>query len=317
MTLYIFKFMKCPHCNQEHLEGTKFCPETGKSLQFYQSDLVSNNCDKYLNPTMSRFDGTEEVDVILKSAGKRLLNVVKVVMEACGYGLAASKYLVESAPAILRKNAPLKEALALKVELNVCGADVEIQRYVSFPWSTSEDLKRGDVVLDGIVLGGPYPYEYTSGNIVPLKEGSIEYIPLCEGVYALRPLLDTNEESFCHLFTNPHIINEEFLSRSQESVEWMQVSLDCPLFEDLCISSTNEIANNIEVIEQLGYLRIRNFVKPSPAYNSFACFISTRPNTAGLFVFIVLFHDFLYFFNDVITECVSFAGGQEYLISKK
>ena len=308
--------MKCPHCNQEHPEGTKFCPETGKSMHFYQSDLISNRYDKYLNPTMSRFDGTEEVNIILKSAGKRLLNVVKVVKESCGYGLAESKYLVESAPVILRKNAPLKEALALKVELMVWGADVEIQRYVSFPWSSSEDLKRGDVVLDGIVLGGPYPYEYSSGNLAPLKEGNIEYIPLCEGVYALRPLFDINEDSFCRLFANPHIINEEFLSRSQESVEWMQVSLDCPLFENLGISSTNEIANNIEVIEQLGYLRVRNFVKLSPAHDSIACFISTKPNTAGLFVFIVLFHDFLYFFNDVITECVSFAGGQEYLISK-
>lgn len=24
--------MKCPHCNQEHFEGTKYCPETGKKM---------------------------------------------------------------------------------------------------------------------------------------------------------------------------------------------------------------------------------------------------------------------------------------------
>lgn len=24
--------MKCPYCNQEHIEGTKYCPETDKKM---------------------------------------------------------------------------------------------------------------------------------------------------------------------------------------------------------------------------------------------------------------------------------------------
>lgn len=31
-TKFIHKGMKCPHCNIEHPEGTKFCPETGKKM---------------------------------------------------------------------------------------------------------------------------------------------------------------------------------------------------------------------------------------------------------------------------------------------
>ena len=41
--------MKCPHCNQEHPEGTKFCPQTGKLIQQLLScpNYKCKNFDKY------------------------------------------------------------------------------------------------------------------------------------------------------------------------------------------------------------------------------------------------------------------------------
>lgn len=49
--------MKCPYCNQEHPDNTKFCPETGKKLG--QLKACSNpDCPdygKYILPLDSRF----------------------------------------------------------------------------------------------------------------------------------------------------------------------------------------------------------------------------------------------------------------------
>ena len=33
--------MKCPHCNQEHSDGMKYCPETGKLIS---STIICPNC---------------------------------------------------------------------------------------------------------------------------------------------------------------------------------------------------------------------------------------------------------------------------------
>lgn len=45
--------MKCPHCNQEHPEGTKFCPETGKQMS-KPCGCPNPNCVNYMKPDLSR-----------------------------------------------------------------------------------------------------------------------------------------------------------------------------------------------------------------------------------------------------------------------
>ena len=44
--------MKCPHCNQEHPEGYKFCPQTGKEIIYLKAchNLTCNEYGKHILP---------------------------------------------------------------------------------------------------------------------------------------------------------------------------------------------------------------------------------------------------------------------------
>ncbi len=39
--------MKCPHCNKEHLDNPKFCPETGKKMPILIIGCPNKECSKY------------------------------------------------------------------------------------------------------------------------------------------------------------------------------------------------------------------------------------------------------------------------------
>jgi large subunit ribosomal protein L7/L12 len=66
-------------------------------------------------------------DVILKSAGDKKINVIKVVRSATGLGLKEAKDLVEGAPKTVKENIAKDEAEKLKKELEEQGAAVELK----------------------------------------------------------------------------------------------------------------------------------------------------------------------------------------------
>lgn len=68
-----------------------------------------------------------EFDVILKSAGKTKLKVVKKVKELTSVGLKDAKALVDEAPKAIREAVSKEEAEALKAELEAEGAEVELK----------------------------------------------------------------------------------------------------------------------------------------------------------------------------------------------
>ena len=68
-----------------------------------------------------------EFDVILKAAGARKLNVIKVIREVTGLGLKDAKDFVESAPKTVKEAMPKDAAEALKKQLEDVGAEVEIK----------------------------------------------------------------------------------------------------------------------------------------------------------------------------------------------
>ena len=68
-----------------------------------------------------------EFDVVLTSAGASKLNVIKVVREITGLGLAEAKAVVESAPKALKEGVSKEDAEALKAKLEEVGAKVEIK----------------------------------------------------------------------------------------------------------------------------------------------------------------------------------------------
>lgn len=68
-----------------------------------------------------------EFDVILKEAGAKKIQVIKVVREVTGLGLKEAKDLVEAAPKAVKEGIAKADADELKKKLEEQGASVEIK----------------------------------------------------------------------------------------------------------------------------------------------------------------------------------------------
>ena len=68
-----------------------------------------------------------EFDVILKGAGAKKLDVIKVVREITGLGLKDAKDLVEAAPKTVKEAVSKDEAEKIAEQLKAAGAEVEVK----------------------------------------------------------------------------------------------------------------------------------------------------------------------------------------------
>ena len=68
-----------------------------------------------------------EFDVVLKAAGDKKIQVIKVVREATGLGLKEAKELVDGAPKPVKEGLPKEEAEALVEKIKEAGGDVELK----------------------------------------------------------------------------------------------------------------------------------------------------------------------------------------------
>jgi large subunit ribosomal protein L7/L12 len=66
-------------------------------------------------------------DVVLKAAGDKKIQVIKVVRAATGLGLKEAKDLVEGAPKVVKENLQKDEAEKLKKEIEEQGGVVELK----------------------------------------------------------------------------------------------------------------------------------------------------------------------------------------------
>ena len=68
-----------------------------------------------------------EFDVILKNAGAKKLEVVKLVKNITGLGLKEAKDLVDGAPNTVKEKVSKEEAESLKAQLTEAGAEIELK----------------------------------------------------------------------------------------------------------------------------------------------------------------------------------------------
>ena len=68
-----------------------------------------------------------EFDVILKEAGAKKINVIKVVRAATGLGLKEAKAAVDEAPTTLKEGISKEDAEALKAQLEEAAATAEVK----------------------------------------------------------------------------------------------------------------------------------------------------------------------------------------------
>ncbi|GIX31520.1 MAG: 50S ribosomal protein L7/L12 [Porticoccaceae bacterium] len=68
-----------------------------------------------------------EFDIVLKSAGDKKVNVIKVVRALTGLGLKEAKDLVDGAPSTVKEGVSKEEAEEAKKQLEEAGATVELK----------------------------------------------------------------------------------------------------------------------------------------------------------------------------------------------
>lgn len=68
-----------------------------------------------------------EFDVILKAAGEKKIQVIKVVRAITGLGLKEAKDLVDGAPNPVKQAITKDEAADIKKQLEEVGADIEVK----------------------------------------------------------------------------------------------------------------------------------------------------------------------------------------------
>ena len=68
-----------------------------------------------------------EFSVILKAAGGKKIQVIKVVREITGLGLKEAKDMVDGAPQVVKAGATKDEAAAIKAKLEEQGAEAEVK----------------------------------------------------------------------------------------------------------------------------------------------------------------------------------------------
>jgi len=68
-----------------------------------------------------------EFDVVLKEAGAKKIQVIKVVRELTGLGLKEAKDLVDGAPQTVKAGVSKDEAAQVKAKLEEQGAAVEVK----------------------------------------------------------------------------------------------------------------------------------------------------------------------------------------------
>ena len=68
-----------------------------------------------------------EFDVLLKDAGGKKIQVIKVVREITGLGLKEAKDLVDGAPSTVKSGVSKDEAASIKAKLEEQGAAVEVK----------------------------------------------------------------------------------------------------------------------------------------------------------------------------------------------
>ena len=71
--------------------------------------------------------GSDTVDVILKSAGDKKIQVLKAVREITGLGLKEAKDLVDAAPKPVKEGLSKDEAESIKKQLEEQGAEIELK----------------------------------------------------------------------------------------------------------------------------------------------------------------------------------------------
>ena len=100
----------------------------GNKTVFELAELIEAFKSKF-NVTIAAAPAEEqtEFDVVLRDAGAKKIQVIKVVRELTGLGLKEAKDLVDGAPQTVKSGVSKDEAAAVKAKLEEQGAGVDVK----------------------------------------------------------------------------------------------------------------------------------------------------------------------------------------------
>lgn len=114
------------------MEINKIAKEIARLNSIELDELSSALLEYNISATMYRFGGTpveesREFDVFMSDAGNTKLMVVKTVKELLDLGLRDAKYIVDSAPCMIKEFTSYENALLLRNALVDAGATIELK----------------------------------------------------------------------------------------------------------------------------------------------------------------------------------------------
>ena len=112
----------CPSCGTPNEPDAAFCGECGGALNPSSGQNAPRTSGAASPPAQPT-----GFDVILLRAGGKKIQVIKIVREVTGLGLAAVKTLVESVPFPIKTNVSVQDAEQIKAWLDALGATVEMR----------------------------------------------------------------------------------------------------------------------------------------------------------------------------------------------
>lgn len=175
-------------------------------------------------------------------------------------------------------------------------------------WSSLEDFKNGDIIVNGVALGVDSPVDLINSGYVPTKAGFSSMIIISDGIYVMVPLPKFEEiENVITDFSFPQYINRDFFIHAIKNTSWMIINYDAfPLFSDLGIENMS-IQEKVKIMKSIGYIRIKNISKKD-FYDDdkVTSFVSMRKNANNKHVFISLLDDNMFVWEDLMIKWIEF-----------
>lgn len=99
-----------------------------ETLQIEAVPSFSREADRFTGTTNppAVLVAPEAVNVVLAAMGANKIQVIKIVREATGLGLAEAKAIVEATPKTLAEELPIEDAKKLAAQLEAAGATVRL-----------------------------------------------------------------------------------------------------------------------------------------------------------------------------------------------
>ena len=198
-------------------------------------------------------------------------------------------------------------------------------------WSSLYDFEKGDIIIDGVVLGKTTlkelrqrDFEIDTIDFETRKESNCYTFYLGESSMItgiISRLTYRDLEKSCQRYKNPSAFNKDAALEKYNIVVEFALNIwdeGCPLISVIGIEDKSEDEDNFEfdyneitdILEEHGYMRIENYMVRE--MDDCRMFVHDSPNSNGDYVFVTLDseQEMIFFSVNEVTEWASYRTGR-------